>query len=96
MSGLLARALPTIRLSDVAFSSRHRMLTAILWLHLPLIVGVAVLAGHGGVHVGGHTQQASQHAGAIAEQTELAARTRASVVASADQVTSTVSEFRRH
>jgi methyl-accepting chemotaxis protein len=67
MGGLLAKVLPTVRLSDTAFSSRHRMLTVLLWLHLPLIVAVAVLAGHAGVHVGGagHGAAASGHAGLL-------------------------------
>ena len=38
MSGGLARMLPTVTLSDQAFASRHRMLTIILWLHVPLLV----------------------------------------------------------
>jgi methyl-accepting chemotaxis protein len=43
------------------------MLTMILWLHLPLIVGVAVLAGNGGVHLGGSTHHtaAGAHAGLL-------------------------------
>ena len=63
MRGALARYLPITHLSDAAFTSRHRALTLILWLHLPLIVAVGVLGGHGGVHLGDHADMAmSGHA----------------------------------
>ncbi|MDQ1678318.1 MAG: methyl-accepting chemotaxis protein [Actinomycetota bacterium] len=51
MPPVLARLIPAVQLSEVAFRSRHRALRAILWLHIPLVAGVAVLGGHGG---GGH------------------------------------------
>jgi methyl-accepting chemotaxis protein len=54
------RLLPAVRLSDVAFASRHRMLTVILGLHVPLIVGVALLGGHGGVHHGGQAMHSGR------------------------------------
>jgi len=71
----LARDVPTVRLFDAAFGSRHRALRVILWLHLPLIVTVAVLGGHAGIHFGqsedghaamGHTRHAGpSHAGLL-------------------------------
>jgi methyl-accepting chemotaxis protein len=58
MSQLLARLIPSVHLSDVAFASRHRALRVILVPHIPLIVAVALWGGklggqHGGTH--GHT-----------------------------------------
>ena len=53
MSQRLRRWIPEIVLSDTAFASRHRVLRVILALHLPLIIGVAVLLGHAGIHLGG-------------------------------------------
>jgi methyl-accepting chemotaxis protein len=48
---MLARLIPAVRLSDAAFRSRHRVLRAILWLHLPLVCAVAWWGGgHGGHH----------------------------------------------
>jgi hypothetical protein len=41
VSGLL----PSIALSDEAFASRHRALRALLWAHLPLVIGVAAATG---------------------------------------------------
>lgn len=53
MPPVLARLIPAVQLSEVAFRSRHRALRAILWLHIPLVAGVAVLGGHGGGHADG-------------------------------------------
>jgi methyl-accepting chemotaxis protein len=41
VSGLL----PSVALSDEAFASRHRALRALLWAHVPLVIGVAVATG---------------------------------------------------
>jgi len=41
LSGLL----PSIALSDAAFASRHRALSGLLWAHLPLVIGVAMVTG---------------------------------------------------
>ena len=38
---------PEIRLSETAFAARHRALRIILWLHVPLVAGVAVFSGEG-------------------------------------------------
>jgi methyl-accepting chemotaxis protein len=55
MVAALTRLMPAVRLTDAAFASRHRALRVILWLHLPLVVGVALLTGNGGVPgAGGH------------------------------------------
>jgi methyl-accepting chemotaxis protein len=65
MRGFFARHVPVVRLSDAAFGSRHRVLTVVLWLHLPVIVAIAVLGGHGGVHLGAtaaHAGHPSEHA----------------------------------
>jgi diguanylate cyclase (GGDEF)-like protein/PAS domain S-box-containing protein len=43
LRGLVAIALPEIRLSDDAFRSRHRVLRVILWLQVPLLELVARL-----------------------------------------------------
>jgi hypothetical protein len=42
MPQLLARLIPSVHRSDVAFASRHRALRVILVLHIPLIVAVAL------------------------------------------------------
>jgi methyl-accepting chemotaxis protein len=56
MTSTLARLIPTIELSDAAFASRHRALYAILCLHLPVVIAIALLTGEGlpGHHGGGH------------------------------------------
>ena len=46
MSAAIAWLMPKVRLSDASFASRHRALRVLLWLHLPVLVGVAVLNGH--------------------------------------------------
>jgi methyl-accepting chemotaxis protein len=43
----LQRLVPVIRLSDAGFAARHRVLRAILWLHVPLIAVVALATGEG-------------------------------------------------
>ncbi|GAA0745073.1 hypothetical protein Drose_10355 [Dactylosporangium roseum] len=55
MTALLNWLMPTVRLSDAAFASRHRALRVILWLHLPLLIGVSVLNDHSvtGTHAHG-------------------------------------------
>jgi methyl-accepting chemotaxis protein len=55
MPSALARLIPSVRLSEAAFASRHRALRAILWLHIPLVAGLAVFGGHGSAasHHGG-------------------------------------------
>jgi methyl-accepting chemotaxis protein len=53
MPSALARLIPSVRLSDAAFRSRHRALRIILWLHVPLVAGIALLARPrhaGGMH----------------------------------------------
>jgi methyl-accepting chemotaxis protein len=41
----LNRLVPSITLSDEAYAARHRALRVILWLHLPLIIGVGLFTG---------------------------------------------------
>ncbi|HEV7825835.1 MAG TPA: methyl-accepting chemotaxis protein [Mycobacteriales bacterium] len=55
MPSALARLIPSVRLSEAAFASRHRALRAILWLHIPLVAGLALFGGHGSAasHHGG-------------------------------------------
>jgi diguanylate cyclase (GGDEF)-like protein/PAS domain S-box-containing protein len=62
----MRRWVPEVRLSDADFVTRHRVLRAILCLHLPLIIAVAVLGGHAGLHLGGtgHRMAASDTGGA--------------------------------
>jgi methyl-accepting chemotaxis protein len=38
--------MPKVRLSDAAFRSRHRALSTVLWLHLPLLVVLSIINGH--------------------------------------------------
>jgi diguanylate cyclase (GGDEF)-like protein/PAS domain S-box-containing protein len=55
------QVVPAAQLSDVAFASRHRVLKFVLWLHVPIVVAVALLtrpadghqghAGHGAAGV---------------------------------------------
>jgi methyl-accepting chemotaxis protein len=44
---VLRDLIPEIRLSETAFGARHRALRVILWLHVPLVAGVAILSGEG-------------------------------------------------
>ena len=44
---MLYGLIPDIRLSDAAFAARHRVMRAILWLHVPLVAGVAIATGEG-------------------------------------------------
>jgi methyl-accepting chemotaxis protein len=55
LSSAINRWMPTIRLSDAAFAARHRVLRAILWLHIPLVAAVALATGEG--TSGGNTVQ---------------------------------------
>ena len=48
----VARLLPQVRLSDAAFTSRHRVLRLVLWAHVPLVAALALVTGHGGHHGG--------------------------------------------
>jgi methyl-accepting chemotaxis protein len=57
--GVLGWEIPRIELSDRAFRARHRTLRIVLWLHVPLVIAVAVLSGHGGVHLFGQTGHAN-------------------------------------
>jgi methyl-accepting chemotaxis protein len=47
--------MPKVTLSDDAFRTRHRALTVILWLHLPVLVVLSLVNGHSviGEHVHG-------------------------------------------
>jgi methyl-accepting chemotaxis protein len=42
----LAQLIPAARLSDAAFDARHRALRIVLWLHLPVLIGLTLL-NHG-------------------------------------------------
>lgn len=53
----LARLAPAARLSDAAFASRHRALRIVLWLHIPLLLGVAIFGP-------GTSDNATHHGGA--------------------------------
>jgi methyl-accepting chemotaxis protein len=44
---MLYGLIPDIRLSDAAFAARHRVMRAILWLHVPLVSGVAIATREG-------------------------------------------------
>jgi methyl-accepting chemotaxis protein len=44
---MLYGLIPDIRLSDAAFTARHRVMRVILWLHVPLVAGVAIATGEG-------------------------------------------------
>jgi len=44
---MLYGLIPDIRLSDAAFAARHRVMRVILWLHVPLVAGVAIATGEG-------------------------------------------------
>src|SRR4051794_10486051 len=44
---MLYGLVPDIRLSDAAFTARHRVMRVILWLHVPLVIGVAIATGEG-------------------------------------------------
>ncbi|GAA2354727.1 methyl-accepting chemotaxis protein [Dactylosporangium salmoneum] len=46
MPALLSWLMPKVTLSDAAYRSRHRALTAVLWLHLPLLVVLSLVNGH--------------------------------------------------
>ncbi|WP_433085210.1 methyl-accepting chemotaxis protein [Dactylosporangium sp. CA-052675] len=46
MPGVLSWLMPKVRLSDAAFRSRHRALTVVLWLHVPVLIVVALANGH--------------------------------------------------
>jgi len=62
---VLGWQIPRIELSERAFRARHRTLRVVLWLHIPVVTAVAVLSGHGGVHLFGqseHTGMAASHA----------------------------------
>jgi methyl-accepting chemotaxis protein len=62
--GVLGWEIPRIELSERAFRARHRTLRIVLWLHVPLVIAVAVLSGHGGVHLfgqSGHPDMPSPH-----------------------------------
>jgi methyl-accepting chemotaxis protein len=50
--------IPRIALSERDFRARHRTLRIVLWLHIPVIVVVAVFAGHAGIDLfgGGHAE----------------------------------------
>ncbi|GIJ51191.1 hypothetical protein Val02_80770 [Virgisporangium aliadipatigenens] len=48
----LGRLIPTVTLSDEAYAARHKALRIILWLHLPLIIGVGLFTGE--ISSGGH------------------------------------------
>ncbi|HEU5472653.1 MAG TPA: methyl-accepting chemotaxis protein [Actinophytocola sp.] len=62
----LDRLVPQVRLSDAAFAARHRVLRVILWLHIPLTVGVAVYAGNAGFGGGaGHAGHSGPPAGHV-------------------------------
>jgi diguanylate cyclase (GGDEF)-like protein/PAS domain S-box-containing protein len=50
----LKRVVPKPQLSDAAFASRHRVLRFVLWLHVPVLILVAVLARETTAHLG-HT-----------------------------------------
>ncbi|WP_432987813.1 methyl-accepting chemotaxis protein [Dactylosporangium sp. CA-233914] len=57
MPGVLSWLMPKVRLSDAAFRSRHRALTAVLWLHLPVLIIMSLVNGHS--VVGEHVHAAS-------------------------------------
>ncbi|WP_432828126.1 methyl-accepting chemotaxis protein [Dactylosporangium sp. CA-092794] len=46
MPGVLSWLMPKVTLSDAAFRSRHRALTVVLWLHLPVLVVISLVNGH--------------------------------------------------
>ncbi|MER7001850.1 methyl-accepting chemotaxis protein [Dactylosporangium sp. NPDC000555] len=46
MPGALSWLMPKVTLSDAAFRSRHRALTAVLWLHIPALVVISLVNGH--------------------------------------------------
>jgi methyl-accepting chemotaxis protein len=46
MPGVLSWLMPKVTLTDEAFRSRHRALTVVLWLHLPLLVVISLVNGH--------------------------------------------------
>src|SRR5262249_58871304 len=43
VTAAISRLMPTARLSDAAFASRHRALRLVLWLHLPLLIVINVV-----------------------------------------------------
>ena len=45
MLSTFARLIPQVEMSDEAFTARHRILRIILWLHLPLVIAIAVWTG---------------------------------------------------
>jgi methyl-accepting chemotaxis protein len=47
LSSAVNRLIGEIRLSDAAFAARHRVLRAILWVHVPLVGIVALATGEG-------------------------------------------------
>ncbi|MFI5908986.1 methyl-accepting chemotaxis protein [Dactylosporangium sp. NPDC051541] len=54
MPGVLSWLMPKVRLSDAAYRSRHRALTVVLWLHLPILIVVSVVNGHNVVGAHAH------------------------------------------
>jgi methyl-accepting chemotaxis protein len=43
VTAAISRLMPTARLSDAAFASRHRALRLVLWLHLPLLIAINLI-----------------------------------------------------
>ncbi|WP_030177088.1 methyl-accepting chemotaxis protein [Spirillospora albida] len=50
LSQAMTRLFPTIELSDAGFAARHRVLGAILWLHLPVIAVLGLVTGEARGH----------------------------------------------
>jgi diguanylate cyclase (GGDEF)-like protein/PAS domain S-box-containing protein len=53
---------PVAQLSDAAFAVRHRVLRLVLWLHVPVLTGVALLTRESSTHAG-HAGLATGHSG---------------------------------